>query len=80
MFFIVFEWLLFDKKIKIWRKIADTSFKYMIGYNDDDDVIRPLCIKLSKMIGFVKNFDNNNPMSFKVTDKKLLKKYTKVST
>ena len=22
------------------------SLKYFIGYNDDDDVIRPLCIKL----------------------------------
>ena len=27
------------------------SFKYVIGYNDDDDVIRPLCIKLPQMIG-----------------------------
>ena len=28
------------------------SFKYFIGYNDDDDVIRPLCVKLSQMIGY----------------------------
>ena len=27
------------------------SLKYFIGYNDDDDVIRPLCIKLPQMIG-----------------------------
>ena len=26
------------------------SFKYFIGYNDND-VIRPLCLKLSKMTG-----------------------------
>ena len=31
------------------------SFKYLIGYNDDD-VIRPLCIKLPQMIGYVKCF------------------------
>ena len=31
------------------------SLKYFIGYNDDD-VIRPLCIKLPQMIGYVKKF------------------------
>ena len=32
------------------------SLKYFIGYNDDD-VIRPLYIKLPQMIGYVKHFD-----------------------
>ena len=45
---------------------AKNSLKYFIGYNDDD-VIRPLCIKLPQMIGYVKVFDN-----------KLLKKYNKI--
>ena len=31
------------------------SFKYFIGYNDNDD-IRPLCIKLPHMIGYAKYF------------------------
>ena len=53
------------------------SFKYFIGYNDDD-TIRPLCIKLPQMIGYVKNFDNNKTMSLKVNDNKLLKKYNKI--
>ena len=30
------------------------------------------------MIGYVKCFDSNKTMSFKVTDKKLLAKYTKI--
>ena len=30
------------------------------------------------MIVYVKNFDNNKTMSFKVNDNKLLKKYTKI--
>ena len=30
------------------------------------------------MIGYVKCFDDNKTMSFKVTDKKLLKNYTKI--
>ena len=35
--------------------VKRNSLKYFIGYNDD--VIRPLCIKLPQMIGYVKNFD-----------------------
>ena len=53
------------------------SLKYFIGYNNDD-VIRPLCIKLPQMIGYVKNFDSNKTMSFKISDNKLLKKYNKI--
>ena len=30
------------------------AFKYFIGYNDND-VIRPLCIKLPQIIGYVGN-------------------------
>ena len=30
------------------------SLKYFIGYNDDD-VIRPLCIKVPQMIGYIEN-------------------------
>ena len=57
------------------------SLKYFIGYNDDDDVIRPLCplrIKLPQIIGCIKNFDSNKTMSFKVDDNKLLKKYNRI--
>ena len=39
------------------------SLKYFIGYNDDD-IIRPLCIKLPQMIGYVKHFDSIKTMSF----------------
>ena len=53
------------------------SLKYFIGYNDDD-VIRPLSIKLPQMIGYVKHFDSNKTISFKVVDNKLLKKYNKI--
>ena len=53
------------------------SLKYFIGYNDDG-FIRPLCIKLLQMIGYVKHFDSNKTMSFKVGDNKLLKKYNKI--
>ena len=57
--------------------IKKAHLKYFLGYNDDD-VIRPLCIKLPQMIGYVKHFDSNKTMSFKVNDNRLLKKYTKI--
>ena len=53
------------------------SFKYFIGYNDND-VIRPLCIKLPQMTGYVGKFENNTTMSFKISNKQLLKKYNKI--
>ena len=56
---------------------AKNSHKYFIGYNDDD-VIGPLCIKLPQLIGYVKHFNSNKIMSFKVSDNKLSKKYTKI--
>ena len=66
------------------------SIKYFIGYNDND-VIRPLCLKLSQMTGCINNFDENKnknkiknknkntiTMSLKVKDKQLLKNYNKM--
>ena len=34
--------------------------------------------KLPQMIGYVKHFDSNKAMSFKVNDNRLLKRYTKI--
>ena len=58
--------------------LTKNSLKYFIGYYDDDDVIRPLCINLRQLIGYVKHFDSNRTMSFKVSDNKLSKKYNKI--
>ena len=35
------------------------SFKYFIAYNDND-VIRPLCVKLPQMTGYPRKFDENH--------------------
>ena len=43
-----------------------TSIKYFIGY-DDNGIIRQLCIKLPHMIVYIKCFDSNKTMSFKVS-------------
>ena len=53
------------------------SHKYFIGY-DDNDNIRPLCIRLPKMTGYARKFNENARMSFIVKDKKLLKRYSKI--
>ena len=43
------------------------SLKYFIGYNDNDN-IRPLCIRLPKMTGYARKFDVNATMSFIVKE------------
>ena len=48
------------------------SFKYFFGYNDND-VIRPLCIKLPQMTGYVRKFEGNATMPYKIGKKQLLK-------
>ena len=53
------------------------SLKNFIGYNDNN-VIRPLCIRLPKMTGYAKNFDENATMSFRVNNKQLLKNFNKI--
>ena len=53
------------------------SFKYFIGYNDSG-IIRPLCIKLPQMIGYVRKFEGNTTMYFKTSNKQLLKKYNQI--
>ena len=53
------------------------SLKYFIGYNDND-IIRPLCIRLPQMAGYAIKFNENATMSFIVKDKQIFKNYTKI--
>ena len=53
------------------------SLKYFIGYNDND-VIRPLCIRLPQMTRYARKFDENATVSFRVSNKQLLKNYNKI--
>ena len=46
------------------------SLKYFIGYNDND-VIRPLCIRLPQMTGYARKFDENATISFIIEDKQI---------
>ena len=68
------------KKIFVSKKESygtKKAIKYFTGYIDNNE-IKPICIRLLQMIGYAKYFDDNKIVSFKVTDKQLLKKYNKI--
>ena len=55
-----------------------SSFKYFIGYNDND-VLRPLYLSLSQTTGYINKFDKNKiTMSLMIKDMQLLKSYNKI--
>ena len=54
------------------------SFKYLIGFNDND-VIRPLYLFISQTTGYINKFEKNKiTMSLMVEDKQLLENYKKI--
>ena len=53
------------------------ALKYFIKYNDND-VIKLLCLRLPQMTGYVRKFDENATMSFRVNNKQLSKIYNKI--
>ena len=60
---------------KKW-KINDSTIKFFIGYLNED-IVRPLCIILPQMSGFIKYFDDGNKiMSFKIENKDIYSKYS----
>ena len=68
-------------KILISKEVVcgtKNSLKYFIGYIDEDGVIRPLCLKLPQMIGYLKEFDDSMAMYLRVDDSKLFKRYCKI--
>ena len=65
--------ILFSKKEPYGTK---NSYKYFIGHNDND-VIRPLCVRLPQMTGYARKFNEKETMSFTANNKQLLKNYNK---
>ena len=57
-------------------KHSEDGFKHFIGYLHVDDVVRPLCIVLPPMSGYIKYFDNGRKnMSFLIEDETVYLKY-----
>ena len=56
-------------------KLNDTTYKYFWGYLNND-VVKPLCVILPQMNGYIKYFDNGGKnMSFVTDDKEVYEKH-----
>ena len=59
-------------------KYNNEGFKYFIGYQEDE-IVKPLCIILPQMSGFIKYFENGGKnMSFLIKDDEVLEKYEQI--
>ena len=59
-------------------KHKDKDFKYFIGYKDNN-IVRPLCIILPQMNGFIKYFESRGKnMSFMIEDGSVLVGYNEI--
>ena len=59
-------------------KLNDETYKYFCGYLNNN-VIKPLCVILPQMNGYVKYFDDGGKnMSFIADDEKLFEKYDEI--
>ena len=59
-------------------KLNDITYKYFCGYLNND-VVKPLCVILPQMSGYIKYFDNGGKnMSFVTDDKEVYEKYDKI--
>ena len=59
-------------------KLNDTTYKYFCGYLNND-VIKPLCVILPQMNGYIKYFDDGGKnMSFVTNDEKVYEKYDEI--
>ena len=59
-------------------KLNDRTYKYFCGYLNND-VIKPLCVILPQMNGYIKYFDNGGKnMSFVTDDKEVYGKYDEI--
>ena len=68
-------------------KLNDTTYKYFCGYLNNDTtgsssserIIKPLCIILPQMNGYIKYFDDGGKnVSFVTNDEKFYKKYDEI--
>ena len=59
-------------------KLSDTTYKYFCGYLNND-VIKPLCVILPQMNGYIKYFDDGGKnMSFVTDDEKVYETYDEI--
>ena len=60
-------------------KLNDETYKYFCGYLNNDGIIKPLCVILPQMNGYIKQFeDGGKNMSFVTDDEKVYEKYDEI--
>ena len=60
-------------------KLNDETYKYFCGYLNNDGIIKPLCVILPQMNGYIKYFDDGGKnMSFVTDDEKVYEKYDEI--
>ena len=60
-------------------KLNDETYKYFCGYLSNDGIIKPLCVILPQMNGYIKYFDDGGKnMSFVTDDEKVYEKYDEI--
>ena len=60
-------------------KLNDTTYKYFCGYLNNDGIIKPLCVILPRINGYIKYFgDVGKNMSFVTDDEKVYEKYDEI--
>ena len=59
-------------------KHSEEGYKYFIGYKEDE-IIKPLCIILPQMNGYIKYFENGGKnMSFLIKNDEVWEKYEEI--
>ena len=59
-------------------KHSDESYKYFNGYQEDE-IVKPLCIILPQMSGYIKHFENRaKKMSFLIKDEEVGEQYEQI--
>ena len=59
-------------------KINDITYKFLCGYLNNNS-IKPLCVILPQVDGYIKYFDDGGKnMSFITDDEKIYEKYNKI--
>ena len=57
---------------------SEDDYKYFIGYQEEE-IVKPLCIILPQMNGYIKYFDNGEKnMSFLIKNNQMWEKYEEV--
>ena len=63
---------------QVGGKLNDATYKYFCGYLNND-IIKPLCVILPQMNGYIKYFDDGGKnMSFVTDDEKVYEKYDEI--